>query len=89
VSLWEAGDLGCGVICEMRSGLAQPFAPLRGMMQPGLNQTATERLEMSSLTINLTSQAEASIIIELAKRMEELRAAFDAPASRRGGYIRF
>lgn len=88
MSLWEAGDLGCGVICEMRSGLAQPFAPLRGMMQPGSDQTATarlvmSRLGMSSLAVGLAYLAEASIIIELAKKMEELRVAFDASASRR------
>lgn len=64
MSLWEAGDLGCGVICEMRSGLAQPFAPLRGMMQPGSDKTATE-LEMSSLAVDLDCPAEAPIIIEL------------------------
>jgi hypothetical protein len=44
---------------------------------------------MASLAVDLACPAEASIIIELAKKMEELRVAFDAPASRRDGYIRF
>ncbi|UKZ70257.1 uncharacterized protein TrAtP1_011250 [Trichoderma atroviride] len=59
------------------------------MMQPGSDKTATEWLEMSSLAVGLAYPAEASIVIELAKKMEELRAAFDAQASRRDGYIRF
>lgn len=78
------------MICEMRSGLAQPFRPASTDDATRIDQT---RLRMTGdVEPGCRLGAEASItmkMIELAKKMEELRVAFVAPASRRGGYIRF
>lgn len=89
VSLWEAGDLGCGVICEMRSGLAQPFAPPRGMMPTRVRQEGdwvAGGVELGC-RLNLSSRDFGNN-----KAFQEDGGAegrFWRPASRRDGYIRF